>query len=232
MFLGARAAEQKKQESVTIVNHEHLRWPKLYISSPHPRVRHAEPLFPDSAAWLVPLPIIISVPRMCMMFHVCCMQSLYRLYRLRQWSSSIQPIHNRVCIHDTCESVCNHTSLVLYDHASGVYVTRVTYGNHVIRVMWGPRSRGPGSARHAEISCFRSAIVIRTLTNLSHSVRVQVGDSWVVGSTGVMILFPPSHKGAHLAHAQCLHLWFRGQVGAPGSRHATNMRPACTISFA
>ena len=50
MFSGARAPKKQKEELVTIVNHEHLRWPKLYISSPHPRVRHAEPLFPDSAA--------------------------------------------------------------------------------------------------------------------------------------------------------------------------------------
>ena len=151
---GRACAEKKKEELVTFVNHEHLRWPKLYISSPHPRVRHAEPLFPDSAAWLVPLPIIISVPRMCMMFHVCCMQSLYRQYRLRQWSSSIQPFHNRVCIHDTYESVCNHRSLVRHDRASGVYVTRVMYGNHVGRVKWGPRLRGHESTRHVEISCF------------------------------------------------------------------------------
>ena len=47
----ARVRRKKKEEElVTFVNHEHLRWPKLYISSPHPRVRHAEPLFPDSAA--------------------------------------------------------------------------------------------------------------------------------------------------------------------------------------
>ena len=65
----------------------------------------------------------------------------------------------------------------------------------MIRVMWGPRLRGPGSTRHVEISCFRSAIVMRTLTNLSHSLRVHVGDSWVVGSTGVMILCSPSKKG-------------------------------------